>query len=129
MQLLEKSISYKYPSIDVASIVLEWQCYIDEGDFPDYPDIRGNWLTVTVKQHQFLKGERKGQYRTIFSPPKGKPWDHSTKEDKKKLVIQEIEKFILSEGNDVLGKFNDPIIAQYKVGENNQDLRSPGIPT
>ena len=40
----------------------------------------------------------------------------------KKHVAEKLEEFILTQSNELLGKYNEPIIAQYKVGENNSQL-------
>jgi hypothetical protein len=68
-------------------------------------------------------GSQTGEYRTIFyCPHKGKPWDHTTKEKKKQKAIEKIEEFILTQGNDLVGKYNDPIAGEYKTGSNNQSI-------
>jgi hypothetical protein len=117
MQLQNRSIAYEYLGVEnLASLTMRWEVYIDEGDFPDYPELRKNFLTINVKQIQIILGSQKGQYRTLFyCSHKGKPWDHTTNEKKKKKAIEKIEEFILTQGN-------DPILGQYKTGDNNQSL-------
>lgn len=123
MQLQQRSIAYKFPHVkDITALILYWEIYVDEGDFPNNPEIRNKWLTIHVKQHQFLRDKNQGKYNTIFWSHKTKPWDHTIKDKTKQMVIQRIEEFLQTYEDPITGKINQPLIAQYKVGENDPSL-------
>jgi beta-galactosidase GanA len=122
MKLQQRSIAYKFVPLEDACMILYWELYIDEDDFPNNPEIRKKWLTIHVKQHQFLKGKYKDRYNTMFWSHTGKPWDHKIKDKTKQLVIQKVEKFIQTHEDSLTGQINTPLIAQYKTGENDQSL-------
>ena len=123
MKLQQRSIAYKFPSIkDITAIILYWEFYIDEDDFPNNPEIRKRWLSIHVKQHQFLRDEKEGKYNTIFFGHKGKPWDHRVNDNNKQLIIQKIEEFMQSYEDPYTGKINESLIAKYKMGNNDTTL-------
>jgi len=123
MKLQQRSIAYKFPSIkDITALILYWEVYIDEDDFPNNPEIRKRWLCIHVKQHQFLRDKKEGKYNTIFFGDKGKPWDHTTNDKTKQLIIQKVEEFIQNYEDPITGKINESLVAKYKTGENDPTL-------
>lgn len=115
MLLQERSISYKNLALNIACVNLQWEFYIEETDFPDYPDIRKKSISIYVSQAQFLKDPYKGQVKTTFRlGSNGTPWDKDTPNKLKQHITKVVEDFILSYEDDLTGKAKDAIIASYK---------------
>lgn len=114
MILQEKTFGYKYLALDIARKYGSWEFYIEENDFPEYPDIRSKkGLVIYVQQLHFLTGKYKGRITTKYWMDRGKPWDRKITDKMKKLIIERVDPLILDGGHELSGKNTDPFLIEF----------------